>query len=72
MATPKLPLKAQMNVRDHEKDLQSNLATITKATGKTFSVDADFPAIHHVISDNNKEKIGDIVYNRYMSAIAEG
>lgn len=72
MASAKLPLKAQINVRDNEKELATALATIATATGKTFTVQVEFPAIHQVVSDSNKEKLGETIYRRYMDCIADG
>ncbi|KAJ3279396.1 hypothetical protein HK104_001508 [Borealophlyctis nickersoniae] len=70
MAT-KLPLPTRKNIKEYEPKLKEHLDKFGQAIGGTWTFDCDFAAVYEAVAEDDKPRIGEVVYNMYMGALTE-
>jgi len=64
-------LIAKLNMEQNREKLQENLERITKATGQEYTFDdASLEAVYSKLNDNNKERIGSLIYDQVLGYLA--
>lgn len=67
-----LSLATRKNIRDNTPKMEEHLATIEEATGQKFTYEVDFPTILTFAEGDWKERIGELIYDSYLSELAWG
>lgn len=66
-----LPLVLQKNMKDYQPKLNTHLKKIASIIGKELAFEADFASINEKVVDNSyKNRLGEIIYDSYMSNVA--
>ena len=64
-----LPFTLQKNIRDYEPKMKNHLKKISEHLGKEITFETNWADIYAVVDKSYKERLGEILYDSYLSNV---